>query len=74
MPKPSTLKKVGSNVKVNLDLVVDRIPTELISKLENNPRGKVLDYKMTDGTGIGLVVELSDGSRSWFFENEIIAA
>jgi hypothetical protein len=26
---------------------------------------------MTDGTGVGVVVTLSDGSSSWFFEDEI---
>jgi hypothetical protein len=29
---------------------------------------------MTDGTGVGVVVELADGTTSWFFDDEIIAA
>ena len=44
---------------------------DLLKKLKDNPRGKVVDYKMTDGTDIGLVLELSDGSTSWFFNEEI---
>ncbi len=74
MSKTATLNRIGSNVTVKLDRVRDRIPTPLLDTLSNNPRGRVLDYKMTDGTGIGLVLELSDGSTSWFFADEIIQA
>ena len=71
MANASTLTRIGSNVKVQLEQVRDRIPESLLKKLKNNPRGKVLDYKMTDGTDIGLVIELSDGTTSWFFDKEI---
>ena len=71
MPQAKTLNRIGSQVKVKLDLVKDRIPTTLLSKLSNDPRGKVVDYKMTDGMGIGLILEFSDGSTSWFFNEEI---
>ncbi len=72
MPQaPTAICRVGSRVKVNLDLVRDRIPSNLIKTLANDPKGKVLDYKMTDGTGIGVILELSDGTTSWFFDEEI---
>ena len=71
MPKAVALNRIGSNVKINLDRVRDRISSKLLSQLTSNPRGKILDYKMTDGYGIGVVVKLSDGSTSWFFEEEI---
>jgi hypothetical protein len=29
---------------------------------------------MTDGKGIGVIVELSDGTVSWFFNDEISPA
>ena len=61
----------GQKLRVDLDMVRDRIPKDLLNKLKTNPRGKVVDYKMTDGTDIGLVLELSDGSTSWFFNKEI---
>ena len=32
---------------------------------------KVLDYKITDGTEIGFLLELKDGSKNWFFSHEI---
>ncbi len=71
MPQAVTLIRIGSNVRVDLDRVKDRIPSTLARKLSENPRGKIVDYKMTDGQGIGLVLELSDGSTSWFFDEEI---
>ena len=71
MAKTTTLTRIGSNVRVQVDQVRDRIPGNLLNKLKANPRGKVLDYKMTDGTDIGLVLELSDGTTSWFFNDEI---
>ena len=63
--------RIGSKVKIDLDSVRDRIPNSLQQLLRENPRGTLLDWKMTDGTGIGVVLELSDGTQSWFFENEI---
>ena len=71
MPQAATLTRIGSKIKVNLDRVRDRIPPSLIQQLEVDPRGTVRDYKMTDGTGIGVVIELSNGQKSWFFEDEI---
>ncbi len=71
MNQARTISKIGSRVKVDLDRVIDRIPSTLFESLRNDPRGKVVDYKMTDGTGLGVVLELSDGTTSWFFENEI---
>ncbi len=57
---------------VDLDRVRDRIPLGLSNVLANDPSGIVLDYKMTDGTGVGVVLELSDSSISWFFINEVV--
>jgi len=71
MPKAAALNRIGSTVKVNLDKVRDRIPVKLLNQLSDDPRGRVLDYKMTDGLGIGVVLKLSDGSTSWFFEDEV---
>ena len=71
MAKTSTLTKIGSNVRVQVEKVRDRIPEKLLTSLKENPRGRVVDYKMTDGTDIGLVLELSDGTTSWFFKDEI---
>ena len=71
MGKATKLSRIGANVRVDVEQVRDRIPKDLLKKLKDNPRGKVVDYKMTDGTDIGLVLELSDGTTSWFFNEEI---
>ena len=70
MPQSTNLTRIGSKVKVDLDRIRDRIPQTLIQELSNDPRGTVLDYKMTDGGGVGVVVKLNSGSKRWFFDNE----
>ena len=71
MSKVLPLIEKGSKVTVDLDRVLDRIPTNLLEVLSADPLGMVVDYKMTDGTGIGLVLKLSDGSINWFFVEEL---
>ncbi|KGG12968.1 MULTISPECIES: DUF2862 domain-containing protein [Prochlorococcus] len=70
MPQSVNLTRIGSRIKIDLEKVRDRIPGKLIEKLNKDPRGTVLDYKMTDGGGVGVVVKFNDGSKSWFFDNE----
>ena len=71
MAKPTSLSRIGSKIKINIERVRDRIPSYLINQLTEDPRGTVIDYKMTDGRGIGLVLKLKDGSQNWFFEDEV---
>ena len=33
--------------------------------------GKISDFRITDGKGIGVVLKLSNGKEQWFFEDEI---
>jgi hypothetical protein len=63
---------IGSKVRVTR--VRDRIPADLVATLRSDATGTVRDFKMTDGTGVGVVVELSDGTTSWFFEDEVAPA
>ena len=71
MPQSVNLSRIGARIKIDLDKVKDRISSNLIKKISSDPRGTVIDYKMTDGGGIGVVVKLSDGTKNWFFEDEI---
>ena len=73
MTKSAPLLEIGSEVRVDLLKVRDRFKSSLTVLLGNNPCGKVLDYKMTDGGGIGYVLELQDGLVGWFFEEEIMS-
>ncbi|MEB3255781.1 MAG: DUF2862 domain-containing protein [Synechococcaceae cyanobacterium] len=63
---------IGSKVRVLR--VRDRIPAELVTTLKTNPTGTVRDFRVTDGKGIGVVVELDGGGTSWFFDDEITPA
>ena len=72
MAKPTSLSRIGSKIKINIERVRDRIPSELIDQLSQDPRGTVIDYKMTDGRGgIGVGLKMNNGSKQWFFEDEI---
>jgi len=63
---------IGSKVRVTR--VRDRIPADLVAALKADATGTVRDFKVTDGKGIGVVVELANGSKTWFFDDEITAA
>jgi len=65
------LVKIGSQVKVNIDLSKDRLSTKTIEAINQNSTCLVKDFRLTDGKGIGVVVQLCNGEKEWFFENEI---
>ena len=65
------LVKIGSQVKVNVDLSKDRLSTKTIDAINQNSICMVEDFRLTDGKGVGVVVSLSNGEKEWFFENEI---
>ena len=66
------LADIDSDVKVDLSrLEIKRFSKDTLRTLMGDPSGKVIDYKMTDGTGIGLILRLKDGSVNWFFDYEI---
>lgn len=64
---------IGSKVRVTR--VRDRIPADLVAALRTDATGTVRDYRVTDGNGIGVVVELNEGgATTWFFDDEITPA
>ncbi len=63
--------KIGNTVKVNLDLSKDRLTKETIEAINTSSECRISDFKITDGKGIGVIVNLSNGKDEWFFENEI---
>ena len=63
--------KIGNSVKVNLALSKDRLTKETIEAINISSKCTISDFKITDGKGIGVVVNLSNGKDEWFFENEI---
>ena len=63
--------KIGNMVKVNLALSKDRLTKETIEAINISSECIIRDFKITDGKGIGVIVNLSNGKDEWFFENEI---
>ena len=63
--------KIGNSVQVNLELSQDRLNKEIIDAINVSSVGKISDFRITDGKGIGVVLQLSNGKEQWFFEDEI---
>ena len=63
--------KIGTSVQINLSLSKDRLTKETIDAINVSSLGKISDFRITDGKGIGVVLQLSNGKEQWFFEDEI---
>ena len=63
--------KIGNYVQVNLEISKDRLTKEIIEALNVSSVAKISDFKITDGKGIGVILQLSNGKEQWFFEEEI---
>ena len=63
--------EIGQSVKVRR--IRDQIPASAVDSIKKNPVGTVKDFKMVDGSGVGVVVEFEGGFSTWFFEDEVEA-
>ena len=63
--------KIGDLVHVNIELSNDRLTKEIFDTINSSPVGRIIDFRITDGKGIGVVLQLSNGKEQWFFEDEI---
>ena len=59
--------EIGQKVKVYR--LRDRVNGKVAAKL--GKVGTVKEYKMTDGSGVGVIVQFDDRTATWFFEDEI---
>jgi hypothetical protein len=59
--------EIGQKVKVYR--LRDRVARNVAGKL--GKVGTIKEFKMTDGSGVGAVVEFDDKSTTWFFEDEL---
>jgi hypothetical protein len=59
--------EIGQKVKVAR--LRDRVSQDIVKYLGKS--GVVSDFKMVDGSGIGVVVQFDDKFATWFFEDEL---
>ena len=63
--------KIGDSVQINLKLSKDRLSKEVVDAIDVSSLAKIRDFRITDGKGIGVILQLSNGKEQWFFEDEI---
>ena len=63
--------KIGNSVQINLELSKDRLTKEILDAINVSSVAKISDFRITDGKGIGVILQLSNGKEQWFFEDEI---
>ena len=63
--------RIGNSVQINLELSKDRLSKEVVNSINVCSVAKVSDFRITDGKGIGVILQLSNGKEQWFFEDEI---
>jgi hypothetical protein len=59
--------EIGKKVKVAR--LRDRVSQDVAKYLGKS--GVISDFKMVDGSGVGVVVEFDDKYATWFFEDEL---
>ena len=64
---------VGASIKVEKSKIKNVLPNKILDDLPKMIDGKVVDYKMTDGMGIGYVLLTKNNLKIWIFNNELNA-
>tara|TARA_B100000579_G_C22575812_1_gene731113 strand:- start:7 stop:405 length:399 start_codon:yes stop_codon:yes gene_type:complete len=62
---------VGAKIKVDKSKIINVLPKKILDDLPQLIIGKVIDYKMTDGRGIGYVFMTENNLKLWIFNNEL---
>jgi len=57
--------------KVRVCRLRDRVSDGVVKRL--GQIGTIEDYKMTDGSGVGVLVKFEDQFSTWFFADEVEA-
>ena len=65
--------KIGTYVQINLERSKDRLNKEIIEAVNVSSVGKICDFRITDGKGIGVVLLLSNGKENGFLKMRLIS-
>tara|TARA_Y100001968_G_scaffold129025_1_gene117793 strand:+ start:442 stop:840 length:399 start_codon:yes stop_codon:yes gene_type:complete len=69
--KVNPLIPIGAKIKVDKSQIKDILPNKLLDDLPQIINGEIVDYKMTDGMGIGYVLLTEKNQRIWIFNTEL---
>ena len=62
---------VGSRIKVDKSKIENVLAEKILDDLPQMINGEVIDYKMTDGMGIGYVLMTDNNLKIWVFNSEL---
>ena len=62
---------IGTKIKVDKSKIENLLPNKLLDDLPKMIDGEIIDYKMTDGMGIGYVLITENDLRIWIFNTEL---
>ena len=62
---------IGAKIKVDKSKIEYLLPDKLLDNLPQIINGEIVDYKMTDGMGIGYVLMTENNLKIWIFATEL---
>ena len=62
---------IGSKIKVDKSKIESQLSNKLLDDLPQMINGEIVDYKMTDGMGIGYVLMTDNNLKIWIFNTEL---
>ena len=62
---------IGTKIKVDKSKIEKLLPNKLLDNLPQMIKGEIIDYKMTDGKGIGYVLKAENNTKIWIFNTEL---
>ena len=62
---------IGAKIKVDKSKIENLLPNKLLDTLPKQINGEIVDYKMTDGMGIGYVLMTENNLKIWIFNTEL---
>ena len=66
-----SLIPIGSKINIYKSKIKTDLPQALLTTLPREISAKVIDYKITDGDGIGYVLMTERNLKIWIFTNEL---
>ncbi len=62
---------IGEKIKVDKSKIENLLPNKFLDDLPQIINGVIVDYKMTDGMGIGYVLMTENNQKIWIFNTEL---